>query len=107
MVSTSFHAYLDVHDEERRDLGVRLDLRKVEVLGDVMDLLGAGKQVNAYRIVGSVVWSRAFLLVSGREKNKNKNETRGSVRTAHACFTRRRKKNKYTCEYIYFFLAVL
>ena len=70
--------YLDVHNQKWWELGVCFDLWKVEVLSNVMNLLGAGKQVNTYWIISSIVWSCTFLLIS------EKIEIRGSVCTAHA-----------------------
>jgi hypothetical protein len=43
---------------------VWFDQWKLNVLGDVLDLLGAGKEVHANRIIRGVVWSCTFLLVS-------------------------------------------
>jgi hypothetical protein len=53
------------------------DLWKIKVLSNVMNLLGAGKQVHPYRIISSIIWSSTFLLIS------EKIEIRCSVHTAH------------------------
>lgn len=69
--------YLDVHNQECWELGVCFDLWKFNVLSNVMNLLGAGKQVHSYWIIGSIIWSCTFLLIS------EKIEIRCSVCTAH------------------------
>uniref|UniRef100_A0A0A9HG42 Uncharacterized protein n=1 Tax=Arundo donax TaxID=35708 RepID=A0A0A9HG42_ARUDO len=43
------------------------------MLSNVMNLLGAGKQVHTYRIISSIIWSCTFLLIS------EKIEIRGTV----------------------------
>jgi hypothetical protein len=43
---------------------VWFDKWKLNVLGDVLDLLGAGEEVHANGVIRGVVWSCTFLLVS-------------------------------------------
>lgn len=50
------------------------DLWKINVFGNVRNLLGARKQVDAYWVVRGIVRSCTFLLIS--EKQKLKSEVR-------------------------------